>query len=94
MPERHEFKHIYGIPPIDFWEGSVYPSEAEHYDVLEQMPEAPRSDTVHKLYVPIPGYPELIPIFLCKADNNGTVYIFSDYELFDDISICDLWKVK
>ena len=42
------------------------------------MPEEPRDGSVYKLYVPCPDTFQLEPIYLCKAENNGTVYIFSD----------------
>lgn len=90
---HHKFKHIYGIPPIDFWEGAVYPNDSELYSVLEQMPEEPRSETVYKLYIPVPDNCQLVPIFLCKAENNGTVYIFSDTDL-KGIEDLNVWEVK
>jgi len=90
---NHKFSYIYGMPPIDFWEGSVFPSEAEHYAVLSQMPEEPRSEIVHKLFIPVPGNPELVPVFLCKAENNGTVYMFSDTKIYET-SLPEYWEVK
>lgn len=81
------FKHIYMAPPIDWWGNAMMATEEETCRVLSQMPEEPRDERVYKLYVPYPSGNEIVPIYLCKADNNGTVYIFSDYFVYnaDDI---------
>ena len=75
----HEY--VYATAPIDFWEGAMYASNRERELVLRQMPEEPRDGEVYKLYLFIPGECELTPVLLCKADNNGTVYVFSEREL-------------
>ena len=82
-----EFKYIYWTFPIDWWGNAIIATEEETNRVLYQMPEEPRDKRVYKLYVPYPGGSEIVPIYLCKADNNGTVYIFSDYFVYnaDDI---------
>lgn len=72
----NEFKFIYRIPPIDFWANAIIASEEESARVLDQMPEEPRENIVFKTYVP--GDTELIPVYICKADNNGDTYVFSD----------------
>ena len=72
------FMHIYAIPPIDLWENALVPSMDEELRVMAYMPEEPRDGWVYKLYVPCPDTFQLEPIYLCKAENNGTVYIFSD----------------
>ena len=74
-----KFKHIYSSMPIDWWDNATIATCEESERVLEQMPEGPRDGIVYRLYVPYPQGAMLVPIFLCKADNNGTVYIFSDY---------------
>lgn len=74
-----KFKFIYYMSPIDFWENAIIPSDIETARVLKQMPEEPRTQDVYKLYFPTEI--SLTPIYLCKAENNGTVYIFSDYNL-------------
>ena len=77
------FKYIYSIPPIDWWQGATKAMSFEQGRVLRSMPEEPRDEAVYKLYIPFPGYSELVPIYLCKAENNGTVYIFADNPIID-----------
>lgn len=81
------FEHIYMSPPIDWWGNAILATEEESGRVLSQMPEEPRDGNVYKLYVPYPNGFKIVPIYLCKAENNGTVYIFSDYFVYgsDDI---------
>lgn len=78
------FKHIYQCMPIDFWEKAELADSIIAKAVLDQMPEEPRDGDVYKLIVPAP--PSLLEIYLCKADNNGTVYIFSDFDLIYALS--------
>ena len=73
------FKHIYQMDPIDFWEKAELADRIIQDAVLEQMPETPRDGDVYKLVIPDP--PMLREIYLCKADNNGTTYIFSDFDI-------------
>lgn len=80
------FAYIYEIAPIDFWDNCLTPSMEEEERVLYQMPEAPRTPVVYKLLYFYAGEQELFPIYLCKADNNGTVYVFSDINLEDALS--------
>ena len=84
IPPVVPFDYIYENGPIDFWEGATIPSDEGTQRVLRQMPEEPMSRIVYKLYIFHSEYYELIPVYLCKADNNGTVYIFSDYNLRGD----------
>ena len=70
------FNNIWSGTPIDFWGNAVIASAEESDRVLRQMPEAPRAKIVFKTYLPCDC--ELIPVYMCKADNNGTVYFFSD----------------
>lgn len=81
-----KFKYIYSMDPIDFWEKAELADSIIADAVLSQMPEPARSSNVYKLVMPDP--PMLREVYLCKADNNGTVYIFSDFDLkkvFSDI---------
>lgn len=75
------FKYIYEIAPIDYWENALVPSMEEADRVLAQMPEEPRDFRVYKLLMFKNGEYELFPVYLCKAENNGIVYIFSDIDL-------------
>ncbi len=74
------FSFIWWIPPIDFWEGAIVASAEETDRVLEQMPEEPREKVVYKTYVP--GDTELTPVYMCKASNNGTTYLFANNDVF------------
>lgn len=74
-----KFKHIYQMQPIDFWDKAELADEIIRDAVLEQMPEGPRDYCVYKLVLPYP--PMLREVYLCKADNNGTTYIFSDFDI-------------
>lgn len=77
------FKYIWRIPPIDFWAGAMIAGALETKKVLNSMPEEPRSETVYVTYVP--GDTELTPVYICKADNNGTTYLFADEDVFEFI---------
>lgn len=74
-----KFKHIYQMQPIDFWDKAELADEIIRDAVLEQMPEVPRDEYVYKLVLPDP--PMLREVYLCKADNNGTTYLFSDFDI-------------
>ena len=74
-----KFKNIYEAEPIDFWDRAELADEYTTAAVLEQMPETPRDGKVYK--IPFPNPPELSEIYLCKADNNGTIYIFSNFDI-------------
>lgn len=76
-----DFKFIYEHEPIDFFEGSLSVSNEEELRVLTQMPEESRDSRVYKTYIPYGCM--LVPIYMCKADNNGTTYIFTDYNIYD-----------
>ena len=76
--EFKPFKYVYRTNPIDYWDHALVPSMEEEFRVLSYMPEKPRDGNVYKLYIPNPDDSGLEPVYLCKADNNGTIYIFSD----------------
>lgn len=67
--------YVYLIPPIDFWKNAIVAGEKETMHVLALMPEKPRDGMVFKTFVPYDGC--LIPVYICKADNNGDTYLFS-----------------
>jgi hypothetical protein len=67
--------------PIDFWDNAIIPSFDESCRVLAYMPEPARDGNVYKIYIPNPNSSVLEPVYLCKADNNGTVYIFSEIQI-------------
>lgn len=71
-----DFKYMWYIPPIDFWNNAIVASDEETIKVLKNMPEEPRDNIVYKTYVP--GDTELVTVYICKADNNGDTYLFSD----------------
>ena len=74
------------MQPIDFFEKAEVADEVIQDAVLKQMPEYPRDGIVYKLLLPNP--PMFTEVYLCKADNNGTIYIFSNFDLrmmFSDI---------
>lgn len=76
------FKFIYSMEPLDEYDGLYVASWHEAQRVFAQMPEEPRDYVVLKAYMPIiSNNCTLAPYYLCKADNNGTTYIFSDYDL-------------
>lgn len=77
-----KFKYVYSMEPLDDYDGLFIASYQEAYRVFKQIPEEPRDYVVLKAYMPIIcNGCTLAPYFLCKADNNGTTYIFSDYDL-------------
>lgn len=71
------FKYCWVISPIDDWDHAIVASKNEAIQVIASMLEKPRDGMVYKTYVPYDG--ALRPIYMCKADNNGAVYVFSDY---------------
>lgn len=80
------FKYVYRIPPIDFFRNLIVEgglSDAFPYceapSVFHDMPDIPRDDTVYKFFVPYDGG-EMVPVYLCKGDNNGDTYLFSNYD--------------
>ena len=73
------FRFIWWSNPIDFWEYAMVANIDEAARVLKQMPEEPRSDDVYKVYVPYDA--ELVTLFMCKADNNGSIYFFCDFDI-------------
>ena len=76
-----EFNYIYSLPPIDFWDNVQMATLEETHRVLENMPEPPRQfENVYKTFVPFES--EIVPVFMCKADNNGTVYLFCDNDIY------------
>lgn len=70
---------IYTAAPCDVWTGAISVDEEERETILALMPEESRDDKVYKSYLPGNGY-DLEPVYFCKADNNGTTYIFSNFE--------------
>ena len=86
------FNFIFWIFPIDDWRGAQIADYDESERVLSQMPESPRFRDVYKIYIPCSGNFNLVPIFLCKADNNGTVYIFSDADISDVLHTEGRWR--
>lgn len=75
-----EFKYICMLEsPIDFWDKAEIADSIIQDAVLKQMPEEPRCGIVYKLVFPNP--PELAEVYLCKADNNGDTYIFSNFDV-------------
>lgn len=79
---RRPFKYVWAHEPIDWWCGACVADLEETERVLGAMPEEPRENIVFKIVMP-DGY-ELVPVYFCKASNNGTVYIFSDYDVNKD----------
>lgn len=73
------FKYVYWMEPIDFWDKAELADTVIAKAVIDQMPEEPRDYVVYKLVFPDP--PNLNEIYLCKADNNGTVYVFSNFDI-------------
>ena len=69
--------YIYWAPPCDFWEGCPVSDELEREIILKLMPEDPRNRMVYKSYLPGNGC-DLEVFYFCKADNNGTTYIFTN----------------
>lgn len=89
---KRRFKYMYCMGPIDYWGGASVADPDIEYAVLEQMPDEPRDGIVYKLLLPNPDYDyQLRPIYLCKGENNGTVYIFSDWDIkcaFKELEVC------
>lgn len=76
--ESEKFAYVWSSPPIDFWEGAIICTIEERERVMAQMPEPARNDIVLKTFMP--GDIIMRPIYMCKADNNGSIYYFSDFD--------------
>lgn len=76
MSRRCKFGFIYRVPAVDFFNGLLVegPSETAD-DVINELPDEPRDGEVYKFYVPMDD--GIIPVYLCKGDNNGDTYLFS-----------------
>lgn len=81
MADYHKYKYCYMTSPIDIWDGATIAEFEATQNVIRQMPDIPRDGNVYKLLIPYEGNPELAPIYLCKGDNNGDTYIFSDFDI-------------
>lgn len=87
--QRDKLYVVGSMGPIDFWDGAVWHERPSFFvgtgndclwqEVLDNMPEEPREYKVYETLIPVPYYLAMIPIYLCKADNNGTVYVLSRY---------------
>ena len=77
----NDYRYMRAGDPIDFWEHAEVANIDEVENVLRQMPEEPRDGTVLKTWVPYDC--SLVPLFMCKADNNGTTYFFCDFDIVD-----------
>ena len=71
--------YIWTLPPIDIFNHALVAEEEETVKILALMPESVRSMWVHKIYVPYEN--ELVPVYISKADNNGTTYLFSEHDV-------------
>ena len=87
----NDFRYIWAGPPIDFWECAEVAGIDETDNVLRQMPEEPRERLVLVTWMPYDC--ELVPLFMCKADNNGTTYFFCDFDIVTYYAK-EWWKAK
>jgi hypothetical protein len=78
--------------PIDFWDNVELADEYTTNAVLEQMPEMQRSNIVYKTHFPDPTSSGFHEVYFCKADNNGTTYMFSNVDIKYTFDCIDLFK--
>ena len=73
---------IYRIQPVDWWDGATMADAVTTARILGMMPEAPRTafDGVYETRFPHSG--QMKEVYFCKADNNGTVYVFTEFDIF------------
>ena len=84
--------YVRAIPPIDFWNGCPEVDGYERDIILQLMPEETRNYTVYKTFIPVPGGCSMAPAYMVKADNNGTIYVFSNHKLvLDDCYANEHW---
>jgi len=74
------FNYMWTLPPIDEFSDLIIVDGSTRDNVISNMPEVERTNNVYKMYIPYDNF--IVPVYLCKADNNGTVYLFSDYDVF------------
>lgn len=75
--------YVYQLPDaVDFWTGAqMIDNPVLESEILERMPEEPRIPLVLQVFFPYKN--NLEPIYLCKAENNGTTYMFMTRALED-----------
>lgn len=74
--------NIYSIGPIDFWGGAQVVSVEEFELITGIMPEEARTcEGVYKTWIPCDWDGTMAEVYMCKAENNGTVYLFTKSEL-------------
>lgn len=83
--------YIYCTSPCDYWEGAIEVNGVEALLIKEMMPEDPRGDGVYKSYLPGNGC-NLEVFYFCKADNNGTTYIFTNCDISVKGKNIDEWE--
>lgn len=83
---------IYRIQPVDWWDGAAIADSVTTAQILEMMPEEPRTADVYVIRFPYES--EMKEVYLCKAENNGTVYVFTEFDIFDTFEDFDLYQVN
>ena len=78
MSNKRSLRCIGYIGPIDFWDGASIIEGERKDEVLSLMPEPPRDGDVFLTYLPNSEWSEMQELYMCKADNNGTVYLFAE----------------
>ena len=84
MSNKQSLRCIGYINPIDFWDGASIAEGEIKDEVLSLMPEPPRSNDVFLTYLPNPEWSEMQELYMCKADNNGTVYLFAERDVIEE----------
>ena len=78
--KNNRLKCIGSIGPIDYWGGAQIADREIAEEIFEIMPEPPRGGiiggVVYVTHLPNPAWEKMEPLYMCKADNNGTVYLF------------------
>lgn len=83
--------YVYWTSPCDIWDGAIKVEGVEALLIEEMMPEWPRGDGVYKSFLPGNGS-SLEVFYFCKADNNGTTYIFSNCDISVKGKGLDEWE--
>lgn len=83
---------IYRVQPVDWWDGAVVADSVTTAKILEMMPEQPRTQDVY--IIRFPHESEMKEVYLCKAENNGTVYVFAEFDIIDSFEDFELYQVN
>lgn len=86
--------YIYRIQPVDWWDGAAVADAVTTARIVKMMPEGPRNEFDGVFVTHFPHGCQMKEVYFCKADNNGTVYVFTEFDIFDTFEDFELYEVN